>query len=220
MMGIAPSKLIFFDQTNQNKYNNVAHELVASSLIIKNSLSSKTRSYLKYQYVVNQSNYSNTVVAAVAMIASFGSDGGDKLNKTMNETTEGIVSIHLADYVNKCSQHNDDGSVESFESIANDGRTIDNDDVSIGVASELENDNIDDNVITSDDDDGYDEENNDAEDISGDDNDDDSSQEDSVSANDNTNSITNPANETPPWILLVVMADDDDDDNPDDYNDF
>ena len=107
-----------------------------------------------------------------------------------------IVSIHLANYSNKCSKYNNDDSVKSFKSIANDGRTSDNNDVSIadtlGVVSELENDTIDDNVITGDDDDSDDDDNNDAEDMSGDDDDDDFRREDSVSANDNTNSTTNP----------------------------
>ena len=90
------------------------------------------------------------------------------------------------------------------------------------VASELENDNIDDNVITGDDDDGDDDDDNDAENMSGDDNDDDSSREDSVSTNNNTNSVTNPADATLPWMLLMVVADDDDDDDDDHdyYNDF
>ena len=60
-----------FDQTNKNKYNKAAQELVVSSLIINNSLSSKTWSYLRGQYVVNQSNYPDTVVKAVTTITSF-----------------------------------------------------------------------------------------------------------------------------------------------------
>ena len=140
----------------------------------------------------------------------------EEIKNTSN--TDTIVSIHSADYSDDCSKHNDDGSIESFEYMANDGRTSDHKDVS--VASEFENDNIDDSVTTGDDDDGDDDDNNDAENMSGDDNDDDSSREDSVSANDNTNSITNPAEATPPWMSLVVMADDDNDNDPDDYNDF
>ena len=75
-----------------------------------------------------------------------------EMTKTTNETNKGIVSIHLANYGGKYYKHNADSSAESIESIANDGRTNDNNDVSItdapGVASELKNDNIDDNVIT------------------------------------------------------------------------
>ena len=100
---------------------------------------------------MNQSNNPDTVVSAVAMIISFGSDIGNGGNKTTDDNTDVIVSIHLADYSDKCSKHNDDGSVELFESTANDGRTSDNN-VSItdasDVAGELENDNIDDDVIT------------------------------------------------------------------------
>ena len=159
------------------------------------------------------------------MITSFESDAGDGGNKTTNGTPKGIVSIHLADYGNKCSKHNNDGSVKSFESTANDGRTSDDDDVPItdtpGVISELENDNIDDNVVTgdNDDDDGDDDDNSDNEDMS-DDDDDNSSQEDSVSVNNNINSTTNPSDATPPWMSLVAMADDDNDNNPNNYKDF
>ena len=166
---------------------------------------------------MKQSNYPDTVISAFAMTTSFWIDfgpivngnGGDK--NTSNTNT--IVSIHSTDYSNNCSKHNDDESIKLFESIANNGRTNDYEDVL--VTSELENDNISDNFITRDDDDG----DNDTESMSGNDNDDDSSQEDSVSANNNTNSITNSADATPSWILLVLMADDDDDD-PDNYNDF
>ena len=44
-----------------------------------------------------------------------------------------------------CSKHDDDGTIESFEYIATDGRASDYEYVL--VASELENDNIDDNGI-------------------------------------------------------------------------
>ena len=157
----------------------------------------------------------------------FGTDIGDGGNKTTDDSTDAIVSIHLAEYSNKCSKHNDDGSVKSFESTVNDGRTSDND-VSItyapNVAGELENDNIDDDVITDDkDDNGNNDDNNDPEDMSNDDNDYDSSWEDSVSPDDNTNFTTNLPDIPPAWMSLVAMADDvhdDDNDDPDDYNNF
>ena len=41
----------------------------------------KTQNYLRDQYVVNQSNYPNTVINAVAMYTSFGSDIGDNSDK-------------------------------------------------------------------------------------------------------------------------------------------
>ena len=107
------------------------------------------------------------------MIKLLGSNLGDGGNKNTNEIPEKIISIHLADYSNKCSKHNDGGSVASFESTANDSRTSDNDDIPVAdasaVISELENDNIDDNVVTGDDDDGNDDDNNDARNMSGDD---------------------------------------------------
>ena len=62
----------------------------------------------------------------------------------MNET-DVIVSIHLVDYSNNCFKHNNNGSIKSFESTANDGRTSNNN-VFIAdesdAASDLENDNI------------------------------------------------------------------------------
>ena len=144
-------------------------------------------------------------------------DGGDK---NINNT-DTIVSIHSADYSDDCSKRNNDGSIESFEFIANDGRTSDYKDVL--VTSELHDDNINDNIITVDDDDGNDDDDdNNAENMSGDDNDGDSSKDNYLSDNDNTNSITNPAERIPPWMFLVVMVnnDEDEDDDPDNYNDL
>ena len=91
-----------FDQTKKDKYDTLAREL---RLIINNSLSLKTRIYFKEQYVVNQSNYSNTMVEAVAMITSFGNDdaGRDRGNKNTNKNPEGVVSIHLANCDDDCS---------------------------------------------------------------------------------------------------------------------
>ena len=104
-----------FDQTKKDKYDTLARQLVCARLIINNSLSSKTRTYLKEHYVVNQSNYPDTVVKAVAMITSFENDnmGRDKGDNNTNKTPKGIVFIHIADCVDDCSNDND-GSVASF----------------------------------------------------------------------------------------------------------
>ena len=79
----------------------MARELVYSCLIINNSQSSKTRKYLKEQYIVNQSNYPNTVVEVVAMVTSFGNDDDDadrdRGNKNTNKIPKAIISIQLAD---------------------------------------------------------------------------------------------------------------------------
>ena len=210
------------NQSGNDEYDTVASELIVPCLIIDNSPWTQALMYLRDQYFVNQSNYPNTVITASTMITSFGIDfvpmvNGDKGDKNTNNTNT-IVSIHSADYSNDCSTHDDDGPFKSFESIANDERTSNYQDIL--VASELENNNIDDNIITSDDDDGDDDDDNDAENMSGDDNDDDSSREDSIYTNYSTNSITNPADATPHLMLLVVMADDDDNDDHNYYNDF
>ena len=89
-----------FVQDRKDKFDGLARQLVCARLIINNSLSSKTRIYLKEQYVFNQSNYPNTVVRAVAMISSFGNDdtsGSRGNNNNTNMTPQGIVSVHLAD---------------------------------------------------------------------------------------------------------------------------
>ena len=109
-----------FDQTKKDKYDKAARELVSSRLIINNSLSTKPCTYLREQYVVNQSNYPDTVVDAVAMITSFGTDDGDGGNKNTNEIPENIVSIHLADCGDNYYKQDNKGSILSFESIAND----------------------------------------------------------------------------------------------------
>ena len=199
--------LIFKDyhslyKAGKDKYDIAARKLVVSRLIISNSLSSRTCTYLKDQYVMNQLNYPDTVIATVAMITSFGSDIGDGGNKTTNDT-DAIISIHLADYSSKCFKHDNDGSIESFESTANDGRTS-SDDVSIAdapdVAGELENDNIDDDIITGDNDDDNNNDNSDTEDMSSDDDDDDSTKEDSVSADDNTTFSTKLPDASSVWM--------------------
>ena len=155
-----------FDQAKKDKYDKLVRELVCSRLIINNSLSSTTLTYLRKQYVVNQSNYPNTVVEVVAMMTSFGNDDvdRDRGNKNTNKIPEAIVSIHLANCNHNCSKPDDDGSVVSFESTAYDQGTTDNDDLPCVEApvvdSKFENDNINENVVTGDDDDGDDDDNN------------------------------------------------------------
>ena len=103
---------------------------------------------------------------------------------------------------------NHDESIESFE-FSNSGRTSDNT-VSItdasAVASELENDNIDDDVINGDNDDSGNDDNNTADYMScNDDNDNDSNQEESVFDNDNATSVTIPWMHLPSrgnWLRL------------------
>ena len=123
------------------------------------------------------------------MLTSFGNDDRDVGNKNTNPAN--IVSIHLADCGDDCSNQDNDGSVVSvvsFESTANDWKTNDNDDLpganAPAVRSELENDNSNENVVTNDDDGGDDDDSNEAEDMSGDNKDDDSKGNDSVSNND------------------------------------
>ena len=70
-----------FDQAKKERYDELAWQLICLRLIVKNSLSMKTCTYLKEQYVVNQSNYPNTMVDPVAMITSFGNGGGDGGNR-------------------------------------------------------------------------------------------------------------------------------------------
>ena len=77
-----------FDQSKKDKYDKLARQLVCARLIINNSLYSKTRIYLKEQYVVNQSNYPDTMVEAVAMITFCGNNdtsGGRGNNTNTNK---------------------------------------------------------------------------------------------------------------------------------------
>ena len=204
----------------------MARQLVCARLIVSNSLSSKTRIFLKEQYVVNQSNYPDTVVEVVAMITSFGNNdkgGGRGNHNNTNKIPEAIVSIHLADCGDDCSNDNDRSAV-SFESIANDRGANDDDDppgadVPI-VNSEEENDNIDENVVTNDDDTNNNDDNNDEGDNSGDDENEDSQQEGSMSDDDNTNSTTNQTNDVHVLTLMLAMVYDDEEDDPGDYNEF
>ena len=160
----------------------------------------KTQKYLKEKHVINQSNYSDTVVKAVAMIISFGNDDvdRDRDNKNTNEIPKAIVSIHLADCGDDCSNSDDDGSVISFTSTANDRRTSDNNDLpgaeAPAVNSKFRNDNINENVMTGDNDD---DDNNKAITMLGDNEDGNSEGKVSVSENDNTNSTTNPTDRDP-----------------------
>ena len=112
-------------------YDEKVRQLVYARLIINTSLSNKTHIFLREKYVVNQSNYPDTVVEAVAMITSFGnadSGGrGNNNNNNTNKTPKAIVSIHLADGGDDCS-HDNDRSVESFESTADDRGTKDDSD--------------------------------------------------------------------------------------------
>ena len=215
-----------FDQAKKDKYDTLAKELVCSRLIINNSLSSKTRKYFKEQYVVNQFNYPNMVVNAVAMITSFGNDDVDRGrgNKNTNKIPKAIVSIHLANCGNDYSKPDNDGAVVSFEFTANDRGTTEDNDLPVveapAVDSEFRNDNINENVETSDDDDGNDDDNNEAIIMTGNNNDENSRGEGSVSDNNNTYSTTNPTNGNPAWILLLAVADDDDKDDPGDYDEF
>ena len=110
--------------TEREAYDKKARQLVCAWLIVNNSLSNKTHLFLREQFVVNHSNYPDTVAEAVAMITSFGNEsGGGKGGKTNNNNTnknpDAIVSIHLAEDGNDYS-NDDDGSVGSFESKADD----------------------------------------------------------------------------------------------------
>ena len=218
------------DQDGKDKYDELARQLICARLIINNSLSAKTHTFLKEQYVVNQSNYPNNVIEAVAMITSFGNDditGRGNNNKNTNKISKAIVSIHLADCGDDCS-NDDDGSVVSFESIENDQGTNDDNDLPAVLApvvnSEFGNDNIDKIVETNDDgDDGDNNDNNDTTPTSGNNdeeipNEDHSepNSDDTIPNNNDTDSST-PTNEAHAWSLLVVA---DDDDDAGDYDEF
>ena len=215
----------YFDQTKKDKYDTLTWELVCVCLIINNILSSKTRIYLKEQYIINQSNYPNTVFKAVAIITSFGNDdaGRDRGNKNTNKTPEGIVSIHLSDCGDDCSKPDNDGLVVSFESTANDQGTTDDDGLpgaeAPAIDSEFGNDNINENVETGDDNDGDDDNNNDTTIMSGNNNEENSEGEDLVPKN-NTNSTNNPADGDPAQMSLLAVTDDDDDNDSGDYDEF
>ena len=176
----------------------MARQLVCACLIINNSLSSKTCIFFKEKYVVNQSNYPNTVVEAVVMITSFGNNdtgGGRGNNKFTNKIPEGIVFIHLANQGNDCSNE-DDGSVSLFDSTANNRGITDGnklpDVLAPVVNNEFGNDNINKNIETNDDgDNGDNNDNDDATTMSGNNDEENLKEDDSVLNNDNTD-LTNP----------------------------
>ena len=91
-------------------YDVKARQLVCAQLISNSSLSNKTRIFLGEQYVVNQSNYLDTVVEAAAMITLFGNaySGGGRgnNNNNTNTTPEAIVSIYLVKCDDDCSNDN------------------------------------------------------------------------------------------------------------------
>ena len=136
------------------------------------------------------------MIVTVALIILFGKNsessgsGGDK----STNKPDIIVSLHLADDSNNYSD-DDDESVGSFESKdLHDGRASNDDLSTIDVpttASELENDNINDSVVTDDDDRNKDH-NNEVDTHPSDNNNDDSSKGKSVSDNVTTCSVTSP----------------------------
>ena len=70
-------------------YDEKAQQLVCAWLIINNSLSNKTCIFLREQHVLNQLNYPNNVIEAVAMITLFGNDnGGGKANNNNSNTNK------------------------------------------------------------------------------------------------------------------------------------
>ena len=211
-------------------YNEKARQLVCARLIINNSLSNKTRVFLREQYIVNHSNYPDTVVEAVAMITSFGNDSGGgkggKNNNNTNKNPDAIVSIHLAEHGDDYSD-DDDGSVGSFESTANDQGTNDDSespDVSAPVIdSEFRNDNSDENIETSDNGDGSDDDD-DTTFMTGNNNEGDSVEDspepdpgsDKTTPNDNNSSTRE--DDAHAWAHL--RDEDDADDDPGDFDEF
>ena len=212
-------------------YAEKARQLVCARLIINNSLSNKTRIFLREQYVVNQSNYPDTMVEVVAMFTSFGNADsgarGNNNNNNTNKTPEAIVPIHLVDGSDDCS-HDDDGSVESFECTADDWGTNDDSDKpeisapiydsGFGNVDSVEN-------VETDADDGDNNDNNDTMPASGDNNEEtleedhqDPSSDDTTPDNDDTVSSTS-ADEAHAWSHLLA-ADDDVDDEPSDFDEF
>ena len=118
------------------EYDELAQQLICARLIVNNSLSEKTRIFLKEQFVVNQNNYPDVVVNTVAMITAFGhghvsgpnnnKGGGGGNNNDASKTPEAIVSIHLTGNGDDSSDY-DDGPVKSSESTEDDRGTDDGD---------------------------------------------------------------------------------------------
>ena len=117
---------------DKDKYDNLACELVVSSLIIKNCKSSCAHTYLKKNCFVGVQNYPSTIAAMVVLITSFGANSGRTSGgggeKDANKPNT-IVSMHLTNDNNDDSDDSDDDdeSVESFEpDDSNNGRTNSN----------------------------------------------------------------------------------------------
>ena len=87
-------------KVEKESYDGKARNLVLSRIITQSRTSSRTRTYLKEQYYVNQANYPSTVVETIALITSFGPNsgrsGGGGGGEKNAEEPEAVVSIHLA----------------------------------------------------------------------------------------------------------------------------
>ena len=94
-------------QEKREEYDELAWQLICARLIVADSLSVKTRVFLKEQCVVNQNNYPDTVVNAVAMIMSFGNGA---VNGTNNGKDGGRGNKHrnsrITDNKNTPKQYN------------------------------------------------------------------------------------------------------------------
>ena len=107
---------------------------------------------------MNQANYPNTVVAAVALITSFGANSGRNGGGGGGQNTEepeAVAAIHLAVDSDNDS-YNDDKSVKSFGLDGPNERGTNDDSIFIADAPntvcEMGNDNINNNIVTGDDD--------------------------------------------------------------------
>ena len=182
---------------DKDKYDNLARELVALRLIIKNCTSSRARTYLEENYFMDAKNSPSTIVTTIALIISFGASSGRTSGGGGEKDTnklDGIVSLHLADDSNN-NLDDDDELVESFESDDSNDEMTNSDNMSTSIAdgpvttSELQTD-ITDGVVTGNDDDNDDNNvNNDASDGTSDDG---SSGDASDSDDKSTSSTTNP----------------------------
>ena len=213
-------------QEQREDYDELARQLIFARLIITDSLSSKTRVFLKEQYIVNQSNYPDTVVNTVAMITSLGNGavngttngkgGGRGNNNDANKNPEAIVSIHLANDGDDCS-NNDDGPVESSESMA-DERGTDDGDIHPGaeapaINSDAGYNDIDENVVTNKGKTNNNDDNNEDGDDAGDDEEDSSNVEDPILNDNNTDSTTTPDDDGHVLGSMTAMVDDDKEDD-------
>ena len=113
-------------KVEKESYDDKSRDLVSLRIIIQNSTSSRTRTYLKEQYYVNQVNYLDMVVKMIALITSFGSNsgrnggGGGGGEDKNTEEPDAVVAIHLAIDSDDDSDY-DDKSVESFRPNNNSG---------------------------------------------------------------------------------------------------